>query len=158
MNLYFINILPNLYWFYIETGKNSNENNNYISHQIKSFCKKKEINKIIRLDQDTSYWNKFNMYSVDIQKKVFDMETQKIKSYLSTKIAEIIQNYYNYQKTLILSNNHTDTAIILFIYLLRELCNMDYKQSLLSIQSKMNSKLIIQNINTKLLIKNDFTK
>ena len=40
--------------------------------------------------------------------------------------------------------------------LLKHLCNMDYKQSLLSIQSKMNSKIVIQNINTKLLLKKDF--
>jgi hypothetical protein len=156
MKIHFLNIFPNLYWFFIEVERNNQENNSFISHRIKQFCKDKEINKIVRLDQDTSYWNKFNMYHIDVQKKIFDMESQKMKNYIETKIAELKQYYFNFQKTLIISNNHTDTAIILFIYLLKHLCNMDYKQSLLSIQSKMNSKIVIQNINTKLLLKKDF--
>ena len=156
MKIHFLNIFPNLYWFFIEVERNNQENNSFISHRIKQFCKDKEINKIVRLDQDTSYWNKFNMYHIDVQKKIFDMESQKMKNYIETKIAELKQYYLNFQKTLIISNNHTDTAIILFIYLLKHLCNMDYKQSLLSIQSKMNSKIVIQNINTKLLLKKDF--
>ena len=156
MKIHFLNIFPNLYWFFIEVERNNQENNSFISHRIKQFCKDKEINKIVRLDQDTSYWNKFNMYHIDVQKKIFDMESQKMKNYIETKIAELKQYYFNYQKTLIISNNHTDTAIVLFIYLLKHLCNMDYKQSLLSIQSKMNSKIVIQNINTKLLLKKDF--
>lgn len=156
MKIHFLNIFPNLYWFFIEVERNNQENNSFISHRIKQFCKDKEINKIVRLDQDTSYWNKFNMYHIDVQKKIFDMESQKMKNYIETKITELKQYYFNFQKTLIISNNHTDTAIVLFIYLLKHLCNMDYKQSLLSIQSKMNSKIVIQNINTKLLLKKDF--
>lgn len=165
MKIFFLNIFPNIYWFFIDVSNDNNNNhnqdinktiNNFISHKIKQFCKDKDINKIIRLDQDTSYWNKFNMYHVNVQKKIFDMESQKMKQYMETKIAELTQSYFNYQKTLIISNNHTDTGIILFIYLLKHLCNMNYKQSLLSIQSKMNSKLIINNINTKLLLKKEF--
>jgi hypothetical protein len=152
MNLNFVNILPNIYWFYLEIDKDKIENTNIISNRIQDFCKLKGINKLIRLDQDTSYWNKHNIYNEAIQKQIVEMEANKLINYLNSKINQIKQDYLNYNKTLIISNNYTDVAIILFIYLMEEMCNMNYKQSLLSIQSKMNSKLVIQNQNTKLLL------
>ena len=152
MKLNFVNILPNIYWFYLEIDKNKIENTNILSNRIQEFCKLKKINKLIRLDQDTSYWNKHNIYNEAIQKQIVEMEANKLINYLNSKINQIKQDYLNYNKTLIISNNYTDVAIILFIYLMEEMCNMNYKQSLLSIQSKMNSKLVIQNQNTKLLL------
>ena len=86
------------------------------------------------------------------------MEASKLINYINNKINQIKQDYYNFNKTLIISNNYTDVAIILFIFMLEELCNMNYKQSLLSIQSKMHSKLIIQNQNTKLLLQKNKKK
>ena len=153
MILRFINILPNIYWFFIEVDKNKLENTNIISNRIQEFCRLKKINKIIRLDQDTSYWNKHNMYNAMIQKQIVEMEIKKLVSYIKAKIEQIKMDYFNYNKTLIISNNYTDVAIILFINLLEDLCSMDFKQSLVSIQSKMPTKLIIQNKNTKLLLK-----
>ena len=153
MILHFINILPNIYWFFIEIDKKKMENTNIISNRIQQFCKLKKINRLIRLDQDTSYWNKHNMYNAMIQKQIVEMESQKLINYITGKIAQLKSDYFNYNKTLIISNNYTDVAIILFIYLLEDLCNMNYKQSLVSIQSKINTKLTIQNKNTKLLLK-----
>ena len=153
MILRFINILPNIYWFFIEIDKKKVDNTNIISNRIQQFCKLKQINKLIRLDQDTSYWNKHNMYNAMIQQQIVQMESQKLITYITGKTEQIKNDYFNYNKTLIISNNYTDVAVILFIYLLEDLCSMDYKKSLISIQSKMPTKLIIQNKNTKLLLK-----
>jgi len=153
MILRFINILPNIYWFFIEIDKKKIDNTNIIANRIQQFCKLKQINKLIRLDQDTSYWNKHNMYNAMIQQQIVEMESKKLTNYIIGKVAQIKNDYFNYNKTLIISNNYTDVAIILFIYLLEDLCNMNYKQSLISIQSKMTTKLIFQNKNTKLLLK-----
>lgn len=152
MKLNFVNILPNIYWFYLEIEKNKIENTNIISNRIQDFCKLKGINKLIRLDQDTSYWNKHNIYNEAIQKKIVEMEARKLIEYIKNKVNQIKQDYYNFNRTLIISNNYTDVAIILFIFMMEDMCHMNYKQSIISLQSKMNSKLVIQNQNTKLLL------
>ena len=117
MILHFIDILPGIYWFFIEVNKDENHiNNNIVASRIKTFCNHKNITKIIRLDQDTLYWNKHNMYNVQIQKQILEMEEKKLFTYFQSKTAQIISDYTNYNKTLIISSNHTDTAIALFIY------------------------------------------
>ena len=154
MILHFIDILPGVYWFFIEVKKEETHiNNNIVSSRIKAFCKTKNITKIIRLDQDTLYWNKHNMYNAQIQKQILEIEEKKLFTYFQGKTKQIINDYFNYNKTIIISNNHTDTAIALFIYLLKEICNMNYKQSIISIQSKMNTNIHFQNNNTKYIIK-----
>ena len=50
MILHFVNILPNIYWFFIGNYE-KHINNSLVSNRIKQFCKLKNINKIIRLDQ-----------------------------------------------------------------------------------------------------------
>lgn len=154
MILHFVNILPNIYWFFIEPKKDEKHiNNSLVSNRIKEFCNVKNINKIIRLDQDTSYWNKHNMYNAQIQKQILEMEEKKLFDYFEAKTQQILNDYQNFNKTLIISNNNTDTAIALFIYLLKQLCNMNYSQSIISIQSKMKKNISFQNENTKYIIK-----
>ena len=154
MILHFINILPNIYWFFIEITKNETTiNNNIISTKIKEFCKNKNITKIIRLDQDTSYWNKHNIYNAQMQQKILEIEETKLFTYFQNKTRQLINDYYSYNKTIIISNNHTDTGIAFLIYLLKEICDMNYTQSIISIQSKMNKNISFFNNNKKYIIK-----
>ena len=81
------------------------------------------------------------------------MEEKKLLDYFEGKTQQILNDYNNFNKTLIISNNNTDTGIALFIYLLKQLCNMNYSQSIISIQSKMKTNISFQNQNTKYIIK-----
>ena len=55
------------------------------------------------------------------------MEEKTIRLFES-KTQQILNDYHNFNKTLIISNNNTDTGIALFIYLLKQLCNMNYSK------------------------------
>ena len=76
MNNYFVEILPNIYWTYIFIKQDNIISKNLIQIQsdIKKFAKLKKISKIIRLDNDTSFWNINNEYNIEIKKKNFRNE------------------------------------------------------------------------------------
>ena len=124
-----------------------------ILNRIKKFCKLKKIDKIIRIDNDTSYWTNDEKYIQEIFEKIQERNIKKIIEYSENKCIEIKQNYFNNKKILIMTNNNIDTSIILFTYMFKYIANMNWKQSITSLQSKVPIPLIIKNNLTKQIIK-----
>ncbi len=145
MNGYFVELLPNIYWFYIYKNTNTIKSSNVmeIQNNIKKFHSYKNIQQVIRLDDDTKFWLQNKNYSEEIKGKIREIENQKLLNYFHQKIKEIKILYVSGKSVLIISNNNIDTAIGLFILLFKIFANMDCKHSILSIQSKVKTPITI---------------
>ena len=153
MIIHFVNILPNLYWVFIEVKKDNKISSHLILNRIKQFCQLKKIDKIIRIDKDTHYWENKEKFIKEIYQQIQERNIKNIIQYCEIKSIELKQHYYDNNKILLITNNNIDSSIILFIYLFKYLSNMNWKQTLQSIQSKMSIPLIIKHDITKQLIK-----
>jgi len=145
MHGHFIELLPNIYWFYIYKNTNDIKSTNVmeIQNNIKKFHSYKNIQRVIRLDDDTKFWLQNKDYTAEIKRKIREIENQKLLNYLNQKIKEIKILYVSGKSVLIISNNNIDTAIGLFILLFKNFANMDCKHSILSIQSKVKTPITI---------------
>ena len=143
MNNYFVEILPNIYWTYIFIKQDNIISKNLIQIQsdIKKFAKLKKISKIIRLDNDTSFWNINNEYNIEIKKKILEMNSKKLLDYVNSKVLELKQEYAQNNKVLIISNNNIETAIALFLILFKSIADMGFEHSIQSLQSKIHTPL-----------------
>ena len=148
MDGYFTEILPNIYWFYIYKSPNNqnklvNNSVNQIQNNIKKFCSLKHIEKIIRLDTETSFWTKKKDYSIEIRRKLVEMDNKKLLEYYKKQLIQLKQLYYNNKKLLLISSNNIDTGIGLFLYLFKNIANMAVNHSLLSLKSKMKTSITL---------------
>ena len=145
MNGYFVELLPNIYWFYIYKNVNTIKSTNVMEMQnnIKKFHSYKNIQQVIRLDDDTKFWLQNKDYTAEIKGKIREIENKKLLDYFNQKIKEIKMLYVSGKSVLIISNNNIDTSIGLFILLFKNLANMDCIHSILSIQSKVKTPITI---------------
>lgn len=143
MDNHFVEILPNIYWVYLHKNGNNlvSKTINTIQNNIKKFHEYKNIQKVIRLDSDTQFWSNHKQYTFEIRKKLIEIQNQKLLKYIQLKNNEIKSLYYSFKPILLISSNNIDTAIGLFILLFKFLANMNYKHSILSIQSKMKTPI-----------------
>lgn len=155
MKLFFVNIFPNIYLFYFQTLKENNHkvNKPFILNKLSEFIKKNNIDKIIKINEETSFWFRNEQYINQIESQLESIESDKLFEYYNLKIKELKNDYYSNKKVLIISTNNIDISIGLFILFFKIKCNMNYKKALESIQSKLHSKIFLSN-KMKLFIKN----
>ena len=146
MDGYFTEILPNIYWFYIYKSQN-NQNNlvnntvNQIQNNVKKFCVLKKIEKVIRLDTETSFWSKNKNFSIEIRRKLIELDNKKLLDYYKKQLIELKQLYYDNKKVLLISSNNIDTAIGFFLFIFKNIANMSINHSILSLKSKMKTPI-----------------
>jgi len=95
MNGYFVELLPNIYWFYIYKNANTIKSTNVMEMQnnIKKFHSYKNIQQVIRLDDDTKFWLQNKDYTAEIKGKIREIENKKLLNYFNQKIKEIKTKY-----------------------------------------------------------------
>lgn len=145
MNLYFVNIFPGIYLFYFQTLKENNHkvNKSLIISKLSQFIQKKNIEKIIKINEDTKFWFRNEQYENAIESQLEYIEIEKLLEYYNIKIKELKNNYYENKNTLIISTNNIDISTGLFILFLKNNCNMDYKKAIQCIESKLATKLFL---------------
>ena len=155
MKLFFVNIFPNIYLFYFQTLKENNHqvNKPFIINKLSQFINKNNIDKVIKINEETSFWFRNNQYINQIEKQLEHIESDKLYEYYNLKIKELKNDYYDNKNVLIISTNNIDISIGLFILYFKINCNMDYKKAVESIQSKLHSKIFLSN-KMKQFIKN----
>jgi len=155
MKLFFVNIFPNIYLFYFQTLKENNYqvNKPFILNKLSKFINKNNIDKIIKINEEASFWFRNDQYINQIEKQLEHIESDKLFEYYNLKIKELKNDYYDNKNVLIISTNNIDISIGLFILFFKINCNMNYKKAIESIQSKLHSKIFISN-KMKQFIKN----
>ena len=154
MNLYFVNLFPNIYLFYFQTLKENNHNvdKSLILSKLSQFIKKKNIDNVIKINEETKFWFRNEKYESKIESQLEYIEIEKLLEYYNIKCKELKNNYYNNKNTLIISTNNIDISTGLFILFLKNNCNMDYKKAIECIESKLATKLFLSS-KTKQFIK-----
>ena len=145
MNLYFVNLFPNIYLFYFQTLKENNHkvDKSLILSKLSQFINKKNIEKIIKINEETKFWFRNEKYENKIESQLEYIEIEKLLEYYNIKCKELKNNYYNNKNTLIISTNNIDISTGLFILFLKNNCNMDYKKAIECIESKLATKLFL---------------
>jgi len=112
----FINILPNIYWFY-NNPSNPNSTNDY-KIEMRKFVESNNIKSVIELDENLGFWQKSSSYINEIKIQMEKDEFSKLLAILK-KINNLVKNAYTTNESYIIStygDKYIEIGLAIWIY------------------------------------------
>ena len=112
----FINILPNIYWFY-NNPSNPNSTNDY-KIEMRKFVETNNIKSVIELDENLGFWQKSSSYINEIKIQMEKDEFSKLLAILK-KINNLVKNAYTTNESYIIStygDKYIEIGLAIWIY------------------------------------------
>jgi len=112
----FINILPNIYWFY-NNPSNPNSTNDY-KIEMRKFVESNNIKSVIELDENLGFWQKSSSYINEIKIQMEKNEFSKLLAILK-KINNLVKNAYTTNESYIIStygDKYIEIGLAIWIY------------------------------------------
>ena len=132
-DIHFVNVMPSI-WLGYMTGGSPDDS---MGNKLKKFCEVKKIRKMIRMDKDITSWAKSRDYINDIKKELLKQEIFTLVKYYNEKMQLILRNYYSSNETLFLIDNRIELLAGLFIIFYKKYADMQFKDGLVALQSKI---------------------
>ncbi len=112
----FINILPNIYWFY-NNPSNPYSTNDY-KIEMRKFVETNNIKSVIELDENLGFWQKSSSYINEIKIQMEKDEFAKLLAILK-KINNLVKNAYTTNESYIIStygDKYIEIGLAIWIY------------------------------------------
>ena len=135
-NVAFLNILPYIWISYFINKDITTQNKTNSIHLIKKFIKVKGFDKILRLDQETAFWNMKENYIFDIKTSIEEKNRQNLLSIYKNYIKIIKKNYNDGILTLIICPMNNELIIGLLLLFFKEMTELPISKLYPSIISK----------------------
>lgn len=155
-NVAFLNILPYIWISYFINKDITTQNKTNSIHLIKKFIKVKGFDKILRLDQETSFWNMKENYIFDIKTSIEEKNRQNLLSIYKNYIKIIKKNYNDGILTLIICPMNNELIIGLLLLFFKEMTELPISKLYPSIISKFekDTNTTLSNNIKKILVLN----
>ena len=145
-NVNFLNILPYIWISYFTNNNDISKQNKINSiNNIKKFIKIRQFEKILRLDQETSFWTTKNEYISDIKNSIDVKNRENLLLVYEKYIRIINSNFLENKLTLIISPLNSELFIGLLIMFFKKKTELPINKIYISIVSKLE-----QDTNTNL--------
>ena len=122
-----------------------------IQSSLYKFCKEKNIDKVLRMDNDITYWNISDKYTGDNKTQMKLKELKKLYEYYCDKIKLIDKCYTNDTVLLIISHDKLELLYGLFVCFMIKYADLPLNKSMMSAKNKIGLTIQISRKLTDLL-------
>ena len=122
----FINILPNIYWFY-NNPSNPNSTNDY-KIEMRKFVETNNIKSVIELDENLGFWQKSSSYINEIKVQMEKDEFAKLLAILK-KLNDLIKNSYTTNIPFVISTynqKYIEIGLAIWIYFFNQTADISF--------------------------------
>lgn len=140
--------LPSIWFCHIDK---KNKIHMDIQSSLYKFCKEKNIDKVLRMDNDITYWNISDKYTGDNKTQMKLKELKKLYEYYCDKIKLIDKCYTNDTVLLIISHDKLELLYGLFVCFMIKYADLPLNKSMMSAKNKIGLTIQISRKLTDLL-------